>query len=44
MIIIVSKDDEVNQMPQANDVIQPHDKITVVGQLKDIRKLNDIVS
>ena len=44
VIIIVSKDDEVNQMPQANDVIQPHDKITVVGQLKDIRKLNDIVS
>lgn len=44
VIIVVSKDDEVNQMPQANDVIQPHDKITVVGQLKDIRKLNDIVS
>ena len=44
VIIIVSKDDEVNQMPQANDVIQPHDKITVVGNLKDIRKLNDIVS
>lgn len=43
VIIIVSADDEINQMPQADDVIQPHDKITVVGELKDIRHLNDIV-
>ena len=41
---IVNADDEVNQMPQANDVIKPHDKITVVGDLKDIKKLNSIVA
>ena len=44
VIIIVGADDQVNQMPQANDVIQLHDKVTVVGQLKDIQKLNDIVN
>ncbi|WP_302150149.1 potassium channel family protein [Limosilactobacillus vaginalis] len=44
VIIIVNADDEVNQMPQANDVIKPHDKITVVGDLKDIKKLNSIVA
>lgn len=43
VIIIVSADDEVNQMPQANDIIQDQDKITVVGNLKDIQKLNDII-
>lgn len=43
VIIIVSADEQVNQMPQAEDVIQPHDKITVVGELKAIRHLNDIV-
>ena len=31
-------------MPQASDVIKPHDKITVVGDLKDIKKLNSIVA
>lgn len=44
VIIIVNADDEVNQMPQASDVIKPHDKITVVGDLKDIKKLNSIVA
>lgn len=43
VIIIVSEDEEINQMPQADDVIQPHDKITVVGNIKDIKKLNEIV-
>lgn len=43
VIIIVSADDEVNQMPQANDIIQDQDKITVVGNLRDIQKLNDII-
>lgn len=37
VIIIVSEDEEINQMPQADDVIQPHDKITVVGNIKDIK-------
>lgn len=44
VIIIVSADDQVNQMPQANDVIQEGDKVTVVGKLEDIQRLNDIVS
>lgn len=44
VIIIVSENDEVNQLPQASDVIKPHDKITVVGDLKDIQKLNSIVA
>ena len=43
VIIIVGADEQVNQMPQAEDVIRPHDKITVVGELKAIRHLNDIV-
>lgn len=43
VIIIVGANEEVNQMPQAGDVIQPHDKVTVVGNVKNIRKLNDIV-
>lgn len=43
VIIIVSEDDEVNQMPQADDIIQPHDKITVVGNVDDIHHLNEIV-
>lgn len=44
VIIIVDANDQVNQMPQANDVIKPHDKVTVVGDLKDIKKLNSIVA
>ncbi|MBB1063399.1 potassium channel family protein [Limosilactobacillus fastidiosus] len=44
VIIIVNENDQVNQMPQANDVIKPHDKVTVVGDLKDIKKLNSIVA
>lgn len=43
VIIIISADDQVNQMPQANDVIQAHDKIMVVGNVEDIQKLNDII-
>lgn len=43
VIIIVSEDEQINQMPQADDVIQPHDKITVVGNLNDIKRLNEIV-
>lgn len=43
VIIIVSQDDQINQVPQANDIIQPHDKITVVGNINDIQYLNEIV-
>ena len=43
VIIIVSQDDQINQVPQANDIIQPHDKITVVGNINDIQHLNEIV-
>lgn len=43
VIIIVSEDEEINQMPQADDVIRPHDKITVVGNINDIKRLNSIV-
>lgn len=43
VIIIVSENDEINQMPQADDVIQPHDKITVVGSTKDIQRLNELI-
>lgn len=43
VIIIVSKNDEINQMPQANDIIQPQDKVTVVGNIEDIQRLNKIV-
>lgn len=43
VIIIVSENDEINQMPQADDVIQPHDKITVVGSTKDIQRLDELI-
>ena len=43
VIIIVSQDDQINQVSQANDIIQPHDKITVVGNINDIQYLNEIV-
>ena len=43
VIIIVSQDDQINQVPQANDIIQPHDKITVVGNINDIQYLKKIV-
>lgn len=41
VILIMGEDDHINQMPQATDVIQPHDKLTVVGNIKDIQKLNE---
>lgn len=44
VILIVDADDKVNDMPQASDSIRPHDKLTVVGNLKDIQKLNDLLS
>ncbi|MEY8442526.1 TrkA family potassium uptake protein [Lactobacillaceae bacterium 24-114] len=44
VILIVGADDKVNDMPQASDAISPYDKLTVVGNLKDIQKLDDLLS
>lgn len=44
ILMIIHADDEVNQLPQASDTIQKNDMIMVVGNQKDINRLNDIMS
>lgn len=44
VIAIVGADGKLNQVPQADDVINPHDQITVIGASDDIDRLNDRLS
>lgn len=44
ILLIINADDEVEQMPQATDVIHQGDKIMVVGNQKDIHRLNEVMS
>lgn len=44
ILVIINDQDDVIQLPQANDVIHENDKIMVIGKQKDIHKLNDIMS
>lgn len=44
VIAIADDKDHLNQVPQANDIIGPHTRITVIGQSADIQKVNNILS
>lgn len=44
VIAIVGTDGQLNQVPQAGDVINPHDQITVIGADADIDRLNKSLS
>lgn len=44
ILVIINNDDEVNQLPQATDIIHQHDKIIVVGKQNDIHRLNELLS
>lgn len=43
VILVVNAQDEINQMPRGTDKIQQGDRITVVGPLDAIEKLNDLL-
>ena len=44
ILAIINEDDDVNQLPQATDVIQQNDKILVIGKQKDIHRLNELMN
>lgn len=44
VIAIVGADGKLNQVPQEDDVINPHDQITVIGASDNIDRLNDRLS
>ncbi|ETA74043.1 TrkA domain-containing protein [Ligilactobacillus equi DPC 6820] len=42
VILIISRDEKrVNQRPHAQDVIHPYDRITVVGRIENIERLEE---
>ena len=43
VILVVNAQDKINQMPRGTDKIQRGDRITVVGPLNAIEKLNDLL-
>ncbi|MDO4855517.1 MAG: TrkA family potassium uptake protein [Limosilactobacillus gorillae] len=43
VIAVVTVDDQVNTMPTGQDRIHQGDKITVLGEMKEIQKLNEII-
>lgn len=44
ILAIINEEDNINQLPQATDVIQENDKILVIGKQKDIHRLNELMN
>lgn len=44
ILAIINEQDDINQLPQATDIIQQNDKILVVGKPKDIHRLNELMN
>ncbi|MBD5429667.1 TrkA family potassium uptake protein [Lactobacillus sp.] len=44
ILAIINEDDDINQLPQATDVIHNNDKILVIGKQKDIHRLNELMN
>ena len=44
VIAIVGSHGALNQVPKADDLIEPHDQITVIGSSKAIDRLNEELS
>nr|WP_225352251.1 TrkA C-terminal domain-containing protein [Limosilactobacillus equigenerosi] len=43
VLAIIEANDEVNEMPQATDIICENDKLTIVGTKESIQRLSDEV-
>lgn len=44
ILAIINEEDDINQLPQATDIIQQNDKILVIGKQKDIHRLNELMN
>lgn len=44
ILAIINEQDDINQLPQATDIIQQNDKILVIGKPKDIHRLNELMN